>query len=332
VVASLKTNSIGKKENFTMTNEGTRVHRVVIRVGVILCLTLLFTGLYAFAQDGAISQTKTEGYVPQFTNTHGALGNSQIFDSGTYVGVGTNSPQSEMHVSGSDTEGNGGTSAIEITNTASTNDKDWWMRVGAPGTNTPDGGLSLGDDDAYWFVVTFNGNFGLGLNVTNPTKALQMADGAYENGGVWTNASDRNLKENFNPIDNARLLGKINGMAIETWNYKSEGKAVRHLGPVAQDFYAAFGLGQDDKHISTVDEGGVALAAVQELYRMVLQKDAEVGALTKASREKDAQIQELKVEVVQLQKLEQTVQVLSTKLAKIEAGQGSGPEVLRASK
>ena len=212
-----------------MNNEGTRVHRVVIRASVIACLTLLFTGLYAFAQDGDVAQTKTLDYVAKFIKNGGGTGNSQIFDNGTYVGVGTNSPQSQIHVSGSDTQANGGTSAIEITNTASTNDKDWWLRVGAPGTNTPNGGFSLGDDDAYWFVVTFNGNVGMGLNVTDPTKALQMADGAYENGGVWTNNSDRNLKENFNPIDNAQLLSKINGMAIETWNYKSEGKAVRHF-------------------------------------------------------------------------------------------------------
>src|SRR5271157_3804991 len=101
-----------------MTNEGTRVHRVVIRAGVIACLTLLFTGLYAFAQDGAVSQTKTEDYVAKFITTGGKLGNSQIYDTGTYVGVGTNSPQSQIHVSGSDTQANGGTSAIEITNTA----------------------------------------------------------------------------------------------------------------------------------------------------------------------------------------------------------------------
>jgi len=200
------------------------------------------------------------------------------------------------------------------------------------GTNTPDGGFSLGDDDAYWVNVTFNGNVGLGLNVTNPTHPLQMADGAYEDGGAWTNSSDRNLKENFASINNSQLLTKINGMAIETWNYKSEGKAVRHLGPVAQDFYSAFGLGRDDKHISTVDEGGVALAAVQELYRMVVKRDAEVASLTQSNSEKAAQIENLKAEVNQLQQLQQTVQVLSTKLSKIEAESGSSATILRASR
>jgi Chaperone of endosialidase len=237
-----------------------------------------------------------------------------------------------IHVDGSDKAANGNPAAVEITNTASTKDKDWWLRVGGPATNTPDGGFSLGDDDAYWMVITFNGNVGLGLNVTNPTVSLQMADGAYENGGVWTNASDRNLKENFNSINNTQVLAKINAMSIETWNYKSEGKSVRHLGPVAQDFYAAFGLGLDDKHISTVDEGGVALAAIQELYRMVVKGNAEVANLTQANHEKDAQIQNLKAEVTQLQQLEQTVQMLSTKLSKFESQAGTSSTVLRASR
>jgi len=66
------------------------------------------------------------------------------------------------HVSGSDNQPNGSVASVEMTNTASTNDKDWWARVGATATNTPDGGFSLGNDDAYWFVITYNGNFGLG--------------------------------------------------------------------------------------------------------------------------------------------------------------------------
>jgi hypothetical protein len=59
-----------------------------------------------------------------------------------------------------------------------------------------------------------------------------------------------------------------------------EADGFRHIGPVAQDFYAAFGLnGGDDKHISTVDEGGVALAAIQGLNQKLNQKDAEIAAL-----------------------------------------------------
>ena len=259
------------------------------------------------------------------------MANSQILDNGTDVGVGTSAPASKLHVSGKGTALNQTAAAIEITNTAPGGTENWWLRAGATGNNTPAGGFSLGNSDAYWMTVTFNGNFGLGYNVNNPKYALEMADGAYENGGTWTNASDRNLKENFSPVDPAVLLTKIDAMSIETWNYRSEGKTIRHLGPVAQDFYAAFDLGRDDKHISTVDEGGVALAAIQQLYRMVVKGDKEVAVLTQANREKDAQIQQLKAEVGQLHSLEQAVQILSTKLSKIESKE-AGTNLLRASK
>ena len=50
------------------------------------------------------------------------------------------------------------------------------------------------------------------------------------------------------------------------------------MGPMAQDFYAAFGLGADDRHIVTVDADGVALAAIQGLRDMLREKDAEIVA------------------------------------------------------
>jgi len=296
-----------------------------------LALTTCVSLQLAVAQDDAARNVDKTNYVSKFTSTSGALTDSLIFDNGTNVGIGTTTPATHLHISAADTAANGNRSAIRISNTASTNDRDWWLRVGAPGTNTPDGGFSLGDDDAYWFVITFNGNVGMGLNVTSPTHPLQMADGANEDNGTWNNDSDRNLKEDFAPVDSAQLLAKINAMPIQTWNFKTS-KDVRHLGPAAQDFYAAFGLGQDDKHISTVDEGGVALAAVQELYRMVLKGKEEVASLTQANQQKDVQIQNLKAEVAQLHQLEEAVQVLSTKLSKIEPGPENGSNILRAAK
>jgi hypothetical protein len=51
---------------------------------------------------------------------------------------------------------------------------------------------------------------------------------------------------------------------------------VRHLGPTAQDFYEVFGLGDDDKYISTVDADGVALAAIQALYELIKEKEVQI--------------------------------------------------------
>ena len=66
---------------------------------------------------------------------------------------------------------------------------------------------------------------------------------------------------------------------METWNYKSQDPSIRHVGPMAQDFYAAFGVGEDEKHITTIDADGVALAAIQGLYRLAQEKDREIGDL-----------------------------------------------------
>jgi hypothetical protein len=86
-------------------------------------------------------------------------------------------------------------------------------------------------------------------------------------GGVWTNNSDRTKKQDFRALDKHTVLETVARMPITSWRYKAEKPSVRHIGPMAQDFYKAFGLGLDNKHITTIDEGGVALAAIQGLYR-----------------------------------------------------------------
>ena len=78
--------------------------------------------------------------------------------------------------------------------------------------------------------------------------------------------SDRNAKTNFSSINALEVLKKVSHLNIQTWNYKTDAGSLRHVGPMAQDFHAAFGFnGGDDKHISVVDSQGVALAAIQGL-------------------------------------------------------------------
>jgi hypothetical protein len=109
-------------------------------------------------------------------------------------------------------------------------------------------------------------------------------------------SSDRNVKENFQALDARSVLDKLAAMPVTEWNYKDDPTDKKHIGPVAQDFQAAFGLnGADDKHISTVDEGGVALAAIQGLNQKLNEKDARI-------HEQGDEIAELKS---RLEKLEQ---------------------------
>jgi hypothetical protein len=99
-----------------------------------------------------------------------------------------------------------------------------------------------------------------------------IAGDAYVGGNAYAKAfvstSDRNAKENFTPVSPASVLDKVLSLPISRWNFKTD-TGTPHLGPMAQDFYAAFGVGPDDKHIATVDADGVALAAIQGLNEKV---------------------------------------------------------------
>ncbi|MBK7145497.1 MAG: tail fiber domain-containing protein [Xanthomonadales bacterium] len=91
----------------------------------------------------------------------------------------------------------------------------------------------------------------------------------------FTNVSDRASKTGFEPIDASDVLTRVTQLPLSQWSYRNE-PSVRHLGPVAQDFRAAFGLGEDERTISTVDSAGVALAAIQGLNAKL---EAEKAAL-----------------------------------------------------
>jgi hypothetical protein len=98
-------------------------------------------------------------------------------------------------------------------------------------------------------------------------------------GGVWTNVSDRNRKHRFEAVDGEDVLARLRALPLSTWSYRAEPDAVRHLGPTAQDFRAAFGLGQDSLSIGTVDADGVALAAAQALEARTRAQEARIAAL-----------------------------------------------------
>ena len=96
--------------------------------------------------------------------------------------------------------------------------------------------------------------------------------------GTFVSASDRNIKSGFESVDSKAVLEKVAALPITRWRYTND-MGTLHIGPVAQDFHAAFGVGPDDKHITTVDADGVALAAIQGLHAMLKEKDAKINAL-----------------------------------------------------
>ena len=97
--------------------------------------------------------------------------------------------------------------------------------------------------------------------------------------GSWTTLSDVRAKENIRPVDGQAILEKILALPVSEWNYTTQDDSVRHLGPMAGDFHAAFGLGEDATGISSVDADGVALAAIQTLVRQQAELKAEIATL-----------------------------------------------------
>ena len=119
-----------------------------------------------------------------------------------------------------------------------------------------------------------------------PTAGVTLSGGS----GAWETLSDRNAKENVSPVTAREVLEKVTALPLARWNYKSQDKSIRHLGPMAQDFHAAFGLGGNERTIATVDADGVALAAVQGLNEKM---EAENEKLRVELRSRDASLAEL---------------------------------------
>lgn len=102
-------------------------------------------------------------------------------------------------------------------------------------------------------------------------------------GGSWSSLSDRNSKDAVQPIDSRKILDGVVAMPMNTWHYKTQDSKYRHIGPMAQDFYSAFGVGEGETSIDTVDADGVALAAIQGLNAKfnakIAEKDKEIASL-----------------------------------------------------
>jgi len=145
-----------------------------------------------------------------------------------------------------------------------------------------DGAMLMADGRQFFFFSARANEFAVratggvrlvtGVNASAngvPNAGVQLNPG----GGTWLSLSDRNAKENIVPVDGRTVLEKVAALPLNEWNYKSQDETERHLGPMAQDFHAAFGLGPDDVHIADLDLGGVALAAIQGLYAQVRQEN-----------------------------------------------------------
>jgi hypothetical protein len=132
-------------------------------------------------------------------------------------------------------------------------------------------------DEFWWYEGGVHTN-GYGQPGTGGSMLMRLGNtGNLIIAGALTQYSDRNAKSGFQPVDARLVLEKIAAMPVTRWHYTNN-VTEPHIGPMAQDFYAAFNVGPDEKHITSIDEGGVALAAIKGLNEKVEEKEAKIQA------------------------------------------------------
>jgi hypothetical protein len=146
-------------------------------------------------------------------------------------------------------------------------------------TNT----LYARSSDAFaWFQTgshndgQFNAGGGSLLMTLTPGASTSTPTGTAR-AQSFVNVSDRAAKTAFAAIDAGEVLSRVLALPMASWSYRNR-PDVRHLGPVAQDFFSAFGLGEGDRTINTVDADGVALAAIQGLNAKLEAENAALRA------------------------------------------------------
>jgi len=229
------------------------------------------------------------------------------------VGIGTTVPEGELHVRGDDALGElivtpgvaNATAQVRLTENTTASLGAIMRYEGATFNEWQVLGLSTNGEEGPHLVIRRDSPSRVGIGRNGPNHPLHVGTDATNGngahctiGGVWTNGSDRNSKQHFEDLDEREILNRLATLPITRWQYKSEPENVRHIGPVAQDFYAAFATGEDERYIGTIDADGVALAAIQGLYEVVKEKDCEMGELREL---KDREIAELREQMAKLE-------------------------------
>jgi hypothetical protein len=209
------------------------------------------------------------------------------------VGIGTTMPQAPLHV-----ERANGAARVLVMETD-------------PGPSMPFQGVAQGlvrfelNDEAAgerWRFTNAGDKFAINnVGLDSPgTEMSVFKNGDLVIGGLLTENSDRDAKQDIERLDAQEILAKIVDLEVSKWSYIDAPKQ-RHIGPMAQDFYAAFGLGRNEKGISTLDSSGVALAGIQALA----EENAMLRDRVAQLESQQAQLQEVILQVRDEQRAQQ---------------------------
>ncbi len=213
-----------------------------------------------------------------------ALGQGVLYVENDHVGIGIANPTAPLHLYKNDT----GDLVFTVQN------------AGNPTTAL----YNFAVNSAGAFTVNKSGTGGQEFTVRERNDAMGstlFVQGSVE-GTQFVQSSSREFKTDFSALDTRKILDRLVNLPVSSWRYKHEQSAVRHFGPVAEDFKDAFDLG-DGKHISTVDAAGVAMAAIQGLHEVLQEKDVEMQSLRERLQEKDTELERLEKRIHDVESL-----------------------------
>ncbi|MFC1622991.1 beta strand repeat-containing protein [Patescibacteria group bacterium] len=182
-----------------------------------------------------------------------------------------------------------------------------------------------------------DGSFGIGASATSPTHLIELDSDTYGTTSGWTDASDRNKKENFINLDSVEMepvrMGSWTGngstidaveyddgpkvsldvneffnrmemLPIMQWNFVNEDdynkmsdEEIKHIGPTAQDFYKMFGLGASDTNVKATDMAGVALFGVKGLLEKATDNELGIDNITLKTDQNASTLNELQTSI-----------------------------------
>jgi len=219
----------------------------------------------------------TNGSTLPFRIEPGTASSMVYLDSNERVGIGTAAPTDMLHVRSTAgvasllVEEASATAATRTVMTARNNGQTRFVIHNTAAAVPAAGGYFFAQFDNGRFVIRPSGG-GAGFFMDENGNITAEADLTVT--GTFSNPSSRTLKENFRPLDPQQVLARFVEVPITEWSYK--GEQMRHVGPVTEDFHAAFGLGTKGTHIIPLDVQGVTMAALQGLYEVVETRDAEL--------------------------------------------------------
>ena len=230
-----------------------------------------------------------------------ALGFSTIASGNNSTAMGADTRASGLGSTalGTNTTASGTASTTMGSNTIASGERSVAMGALAS-TNSHPGAFVFGDNSTWMgtnaevraaadneFVVRAAGGFRF-RTASDLTTGCNLPAGS----GVFSCTSSRLTKENFAPLDAEAVLHKIAGLSVQGWNYRTE-RGVRHVGPTAEDFHGAFGLGPDSTSIGTIDAAGINMLAIQALEARTAQLKRENETLRAALARLDALVRQL---------------------------------------